>query len=183
MTVPARTDQRSPPPGALGPLRGALGIATQCPRGSVDRQAAAALDKPLTASAHYLYLAPCGCLAPAQRRPQPADAGPSLVLARPPPSDREPSSRPSQPRMRGHALPSLGQKLDRFWIDFWSTGTKSANSADSGPLRHYSYHFTTSEVAHRVVHSSLPDCCRITAAELPARRNCESWRATRLARR
>ena len=50
---------------------------------------------------------------------------------------------PPRPRCAATRSPSLGQILDRFWIDFWSTGTKSSNSAEFGPLRVDNFHFTT----------------------------------------
>ena len=66
-----------------------------------------------------------------------------MVLARSPQPTREPHSLPSQPQMRGHAIPSAGQNLDRFWIDFRCLGPKSSNSAELSPLRVDNFHFTT----------------------------------------
>jgi fibro-slime domain-containing protein len=66
-----------------------------------------------------------------------------MVLARSPPPTREPHSLPSQPRMRGHAIPSAGQNLDRFWIDFRASDQKSSNSQELSPLLRHIHHFTT----------------------------------------
>ncbi|MBK7830055.1 MAG: fibro-slime domain-containing protein [Nannocystis sp.] len=66
-----------------------------------------------------------------------------MVLARSPQPTREPHSLPSLPRMRGHAIPSPGQNLDRFWIDFRCLGPKSSNPAELSPLRRHNFHFTT----------------------------------------
>ncbi len=124
MTVPARTDQRSPRPGAP----------RSAPRPRRHRHAVPARRR---------QLAGCGCPGKASpgvrsphmdlpRRgrnrtcpatPQAASSGPSLVLARPPPPIREPSSRTFQPRMRGQAIPlpwpDFGSILDRFLV-FWN---------------------------------------------------------------
>jgi fibro-slime domain-containing protein len=45
--------------------------------------------------------------------------------------------------MRGHTIPSAGQILDRFWIDFRPPGKKSPNSQELSPLLRHIHHFTT----------------------------------------
>ena len=93
----------------------------------------------LTASTYHA----ASVIAPAQRPPQAADAGPrwsSRVLRRP---SENPLPGPRRPGCAATRSPFLGQILDRFWIDFWPPGTKSSNSAELGPLRQHNFHFTT----------------------------------------
>ena len=45
--------------------------------------------------------------------------------------------------MRGHAIPSAGQNLDRFWIDFLPPDQRSSNSQELSLLLRHIHHFTT----------------------------------------
>jgi fibro-slime domain-containing protein len=83
-----------------------------------------------------------GVIAPTWRPSQAADAAPVGPRASSAARRRTLFQALSDPDARPRD-PPLGQILDRFWIDFWSIGTKSSNSAELARLRIDNFHFTT----------------------------------------